>query len=287
MKPRGKSWNRLPGDALLGLKSVSSEGIGPEGMIWPLKVGAWVHAEKWTATNKYWDGLYYLPWGKGSYSLLNWRRGSVWLVLAVHKPLVDMEIGAKCKRCRIVHIGTRRSATAFLARYAPDPACIVGYGENAYRGRSRTSGDYEHAHVKQDESKALAKGWRAHALASGDESGARATGYQSHAVVAGSSSCALAEGTAGHACALADDGCAAAPGHYGVAVAVHGGWASAGQEGCILLATWNGHTKRMICKALHVGKEAKSGYWYRLRPDGTIEESKDPPGIWAWKRRNP
>jgi len=306
----GKNWDRRPEDKHLGLTSMSRWSY--EVCRDYLTVGSWVRRKNLSEVSD--DDarrvlnqcvLNYLPWGVGDGETLCWQDDAAWIVLAATEPTTKTDKGATADSVRIVHVGTKETALEILTRYAPNTEEIVGYGRNAYRGGDFalkglacatgkgglalgngpgcacvSTGFEGKATVTESGSVALTSNYGGEASAA-EDSRAIATGAGSKAVGTGTCAVACAFGAQSKADAhgwravaigTRDTSIVKADGLYSVAVATDGGWARAGESGAILLSRVVGD--RVVCRALHVGIEAKRGHWYSINENGEVIEAR-------------
>jgi hypothetical protein len=131
-------------DRLLVLCTVSADGLSRNGFRWPLATGAVAQCPDWDPNpHRYCGGgLHGLPWGIGDGGLLTWDHDNRWLIVDVD--LAGGIIGSadKCRfrRCTIMHVGDRYSATEYLIAQGGDRSKILGAIATAGDNGTATAG---------------------------------------------------------------------------------------------------------------------------------------------------
>ena len=243
-------------EKVLVLRTCDSDMKAYSGFTWP-KRGP-VSAPDWDPAPRCGNGLHGLLWGEGAGGLLSFFPDAKWLVVEVlAKDIVQLDGKVKFPKGKVVHCGSRETATAYLAQRCSGRRIVGG---------TATAGDYGVATA----------GYRGTATAG---EGGTATAGDYGAATAGEGGTATAgEGgtaTAGYrGTATAGVGGTATAGDYGAATAGYRGTATAGEGGLLLMRWWDG--KRYRIATFYVGEDGiEAGIPYRCDAGKAIRVKKE------------
>jgi len=302
---------------MLILKTVNPDMTAYNGFVWP-GVGETIEAPDWNPSPVYGGGLHGLAWGEGDgIFMLDWEDDAVWIVFepidAYGMPSTEEVVAindeaVKCRRARVLCVGTKDDAIKFLfdngavgravvgahIAVGDDQMAIVGdcgqatagYDGQAVAGvcGQAAAGDYGRATVSDCGQAVVGEygvantGFRGQAVAGdngeaiADICGIAVAGREGRAT-AGTDGVAVA-GYDGKA--IAGDGGLAIAGDKGMAIAGAGGIAIVGQHGRaaagvggrIIIRHGNDYVTAMVGKTS--GIKADTLYW--IGPAGDLQE---------------
>jgi hypothetical protein len=125
----------VKGDELV-LRTCKADMTSYANFIWPVE--GYVECPDWKPTNKCGDGLHGALRGCGDGSLFNWDKDAVWQVVAI-KEWIDLGGKVKFPSGFVVHTGTQKSATDYIASKYPN-APIIGGTATAGESGTATAG---------------------------------------------------------------------------------------------------------------------------------------------------
>ena len=139
-KKRAPAAYRLPKGRALMLRTCGADMRAHGGFVWPMS--GRVTCPDWSPVAECGHGLHGLLWGAGDASQLSTAPDARWLVVEI-VAADAVEIGGKIKvpAGRVVHVGDRASAVAFVQAHAPAGiVCVYGTATAGDRGTA-TAGD--------------------------------------------------------------------------------------------------------------------------------------------------
>ena len=227
------------------LRTTDAQGRSYGGFLWPREVGAIVEAPDWSPEPECGHGLHGALHGVGDGSLLSWRPGALWWIIAVD-PADVVDLGGKVKvpRGRVRMFGPRDAVVAEMQRLCPGVATIAGTATAGYGGTA-TAG-YGGTATAGDDGTATA-----------GDGGTATAGYGGTATAGdGGTATAGARGTA-----TAGYAGTATAGYAGTATAGYDGTATAGDDGTIMIWWHDGKRCRMVIGYVgEDGIEPRVGY---------------------------
>jgi hypothetical protein len=218
----------------LVLRTCNADGTSHGGFVWP--ASGPVECADWNPEPVCGGGLHGLLWGEGDWSLMSDDMSALWQVVSVDASEVVAIDSAKVKfpRGGVLYTGSRAEAITRVLCSPDKPATKQSSGNSS---TAASSGDYSTAASSGDYSTAASSGYYSTAASSGDSSKAASSGNYSTAASSGYSSIAMAAGV---------------------------GTVSAGKDGCIATAWFDGN--RYHALAGDIGT-TKDGNGNPLQPD--------------------
>src|SRR5688572_10713470 len=246
---------------ILGLRTCGPNGESHNGFRWP-ESGV-VECQDWSPAKKCGNGLHFLPWGQGDWSLLSNLPDAKWQVVRVNAAdAVDIDgAKSKCSKCEVIYSGNMGKAMALVMCDRDALQRIMKAGDGA------TASD-------KTNSRLAASGDSSSLAASGDSSSLAASGDSSSLAASGYSSRLAAWGDCSRLAASGDYSSLAASGSKSIAASTgYNSRAKAGADGCIALAWWDEPAKRPRMAVGYVGEGIDADKWYVVKDGKMVEEA--------------